>query len=403
MKLNASPFAGVSFAMVVGVMGAALISPLYGLYRTAWDLHASDVSLLYVVYMGGALAGLLFLGSLPDRTGFRPIMKWGLVMALLGTFGSLLAWNMASLSAARFVVGVSSGMATLSAPLGLSKLAQPSQRHRVTMLTSFLMVLGFGLGPLVGGVLGQWAPYPLVTTYLPPLVLGACALFVLTRLDLRAAGAPQDAKPLRWRDALPTLTWPQASHSKTFALTVCLPFLAFGVFGLYASMSPLFLDKLLPWHGPVVSGTAVAVILFASAGMQVVAHRVPTHWCGFWGLMGLAASNAVLMANLWASSAILFGLGVLLTAIGHGMTLLAGMSMVNRIATPRNRSGLLATYMVIGYVGSMAPMMGMGWIADHWGLPTAVSAFCTAVLVLATVTAVVFLGQARVEPVRGPA
>src|SRR5690606_7958780 len=137
-----------------------------------------------------------------------------------------------------------------------------------------------------------------------------------------------DAKPkaagrLSLRDVVPKLTWPEPAASRAFVLTCCLPFLAFGVFGLYASMAPLFLDKLVPWHGPVVSGTAIASILFLSAAVQIVAGRMHTHWCGAAGLISLTASNALLMLNLWAGSAILLSLGVLLTAMGHGMCMLA--------------------------------------------------------------------------------
>ena len=67
MKLRPTPYVWVSFAMIVGVMGTALISPLYALYKQAWQLQTSDISLIYVMYMGGALFGLLFLGRLPDR------------------------------------------------------------------------------------------------------------------------------------------------------------------------------------------------------------------------------------------------------------------------------------------------------------------------------------------------
>lgn len=59
----------VGFALVVGVMGAALISPLYALYQQAWQLRASDISMLYVLYMCGGLCALLFLGRL--KTGAR--------------------------------------------------------------------------------------------------------------------------------------------------------------------------------------------------------------------------------------------------------------------------------------------------------------------------------------------
>lgn len=390
----------VSFAMIVGVMGTALISPLYALYKEAWQLQASDISLIYVIYMGGALCSLLFLGRLPDRVGFKPVMQVGLLLTLVGTLMSLFAWNMPSLIVGRFIVGVASSMLTTSGTMGLSALSRPGQVQRVAMMTGFLMAFGFGLGPLVGGVMGQWAPMPLVSAYVPTVVLGALGLWVLQKIELPEAVTAQQRSKLHLKDALPKLTWPQSHESSAFVLTCALPFLAFGVFGLYASMSPLFLDKLVPWHGPVVSGTAIAVILFASALVQISVGRLPTRWCGWGGFVGLALSNVLLMLNLWVGSATLFVCGVICTSLGHGMSMLAGMSMVNRIATPSNRSGLLSTYLVIGYVGSMVPMMAIGWIADHWGMVVAVSSFCSVVIVLGIAAGTLFLRHPRMANVR---
>src|SRR5690606_41713474 len=95
---------------------------------------------------------------------------------------------------------------------------------------------------------------------------------------------------------------------------------------------------------------------------------------------------------------ILLSLGVLLTAMGHGMCMLAGISMVNRLATASNRSGLLATYLVTGYFGSMVPMMGIGWIADFWGMEVAVHVFCAAVIVMGVIVAVLFQRHPRMRP-----
>lgn len=392
MKLKWTPFPWVCFAMGVGVMGTALISPLYALYKEAWQLKTSDISLIYVVYMGGALCSLLLLGRLPDRIGFRRVMQWGLALVLAGTLLTMVAWNGASLSVARFIVGVASSLMTTSASVGLAALLRPGQTQRVAMVTGFLLAFGFGVGPLVGGIMGQWMPYPLVSAYVPTMLLGALGWYALRRIALpeREQTVANAQAALGWRDCLPRLTWPQRGDWLAFALTSCCPFLAFGVFGLYASMLPLFLDKLVSWHGPVVSGTAIAMILLASAGVQLLAGRVRTHWCGLWGLLGLAISNAMLLINLKVGSALLFVLGVAMTAVGHGMSMLAGMTMVNRIASPHNRSGLLSTYLVIGYIGSMAPIMGMGWIADHWGLDIAVATFCCAVMALGTPAAVAF-------------
>src|SRR5690606_38959244 len=85
----------------------------------------SDISLVYVLYMGGALCGLLFLGRLPDRLGFRPMLRLGLILVLAGTFLTLIAWDLVSLCIGRFVVGVASSLLTTSSTLGLARLVSP--------------------------------------------------------------------------------------------------------------------------------------------------------------------------------------------------------------------------------------------------------------------------------------
>jgi MFS family permease len=385
----------LSFAMIVGVMGTALISPLYGLYKEAWNLQAIEVSLIYVIYMGGALLALLFFGRLPDRLGYRPTMVWALVAVWVGTLMSMLAWNMASLSVGRFIVGAASSMITTSAALGFMQIAPPEKRQRMAMLSSTLIAFGFGVGPLMGGILGHWAPRPLVTTYLPTLALALLGIVGLRKIPAPEHGDMPPKHRLRWNDIVPKLTWPSAAESSVFVLTCALPFVAFGVFGLYASMLPLFLDKMVPWNGPMVSGTAVALTLFASAAFQLMARHVPVRWCGFAGLVALAASNALLLANLLVGSSVLFFTGVVVTALGHALSMLSGMTMINRIATAHNRSGLMATYLVVGYFGSMVPMLGIGWIADRWGMNAALVCFCGSVVVVGAVASVLFKAHPR--------
>jgi MFS family permease len=385
-----SPFVTVCLAMVVGVMGTALISPLYALYKEAWNLQPSHVSLIYVIYMGGALTGLLFLGRLPDRIGFVRVMGISLVLGLVGTFISMIAWNATSLIVGRVVVGVSSTMMTTGATLGLTTLSRAGSLQRTAMVTGFLMALGFGVGPLMGGIFGQWMPWPLVTTYIPSLVLCVWGLHSLYRLRLPPNVHVPAPQPMGWHDFVPHLTVPEPALRRVFAITCALPFIAFAVFGVYASMAPLFLEKLVPWHGPFMSGISLAMILLISACVQIMAGGWPTYLTGMGGAISLVISNALLIANFYSSSALLFGAGVLCTAAGHGMCMLAGMSMINRIAKPGNRSGLLATYLVVGYLGSIVPMMAMGWMADHWGLRASVTVFASMIIVVGSGVATAF-------------
>ncbi len=393
MKQPWPAFPWVCFAMCVGVMGTALISPLYPLYQQAWQLRTSDVSLIYVIYMLGALAGLLFMGRLSDTLGFRRVMLLGLVLGWVGTLATMLAWNLASLNFGRFAVGLSSSLIVTSASVGLVQISRDGASQRISTLTSFLLAFGFGLGPLTGGVIGQWVADPLRTAYLPSLGLGVLAAYALLRLDL----GPDDDAAFGWRTFLPRLAWAQRRDSLAYLLTCACPFFAFGVFGLYASMAPLFLKKMLPWHGPVVSGTSIGVILLASAMVQLACARLPLRWGGLLGLLAVVLSNAMLVLNFSLGSTLVFIIGVCAAATGHGLCLLAGISMVNRIASPAERSGLISTYLVCGYVGSIVPLLGVGWVADHYGLPVAVTALGLGVMAIATPLALWFFVHPRMR------
>lgn len=401
MKFKWLPFPWVCFAMCVGVMSTALISPLYGLYKEAWQLQTSDISVIYVVYMAGALAGLLFLGRLSDRIGFHKVMQLGLVLVVIGTLLSMLAWNKASLNTARFIVGAASSLMTTGASLGLTLLLSKSQPRRAAMITGVLIAFGFGLGPLVGGIIGQWSSRPLMMAYVPTIALGCIGVFALRRITIPDYALVTRVQPAsgsgNWKQWLPRLTWPDRSDSVAFALTTACPFLAFGMFGLYASLSPLFLENMIPWHGPVVSGTTIALILLLSASFQLLAGRLPTHWCGMLGLLALMLCSGILVANLHFDTVLLFTLGILTAAAGHAMCLLAGMNMVNRIAQPHNHAGLIATYFVVGYLGSMVPMLGVGWVADHWGMALAISIFCFSVITIGSVMALCFFLHPRMR------
>ena len=56
--------------------------------------------------------------------------------------------------------------------------------------------------------------------------------------------------------------------------------------------------------------------------------------------------------------------------------------MVNKVARPDNRAGLLSSYLVVGYIGTTAPILGVGWLSDHIGLPLAIVTFCVGMALL---------------------
>lgn len=390
--------------MCVGVMGTALASPLYPIYQQAWGLRPSDITMVFVVYMFGTLTSLLFLGRLTQRHGFLPILRTGLALMTAGVVLSALAWNVPVFMLARLMIGLASGMITTSASIGLVQARPARDPRRTAALTTMAMTLGFGLGPLVGGLIAQWLPYPLVTAYVPTAAMGLLAVYALHRLDLPRATAPDDALPPgTWRGViaqwLPRLTPPPRARRRQFWLASMVAFSAFGMFSLYSSLAPSFMQEIVPWHGPAVSGLSIAMILFLSSGFQFVVRNWRTKHVALASGCSLVLCNLLLMATTLTRSTPLFAVAVLVTAFGHGLANVAGMGVLSKLTTPEKRGGLLSSYLIVGYLGTIVPILGMGWLSDHVGLNRGLLVFCSAMALLcAVVTALI----ARTEEIPLP-
>lgn len=178
--------------MCVGVMGTALASPLYPIYQAAWKLRPSDITHIFVLYMCGVLVSLLFLGRLTQRFGFLPILRAGLIVMTTGVVVSALAWNVPSFMVARMLIGLASGMITTSASVGMVQASPGKDPRRIAALTTVAMTLGFGIGPLLGGVMAQWVPHPLLTAYIPTTLMGALAIYALFQLRAEPVAKPLD-------------------------------------------------------------------------------------------------------------------------------------------------------------------------------------------------------------------
>ncbi|UUE92390.1 MFS transporter [Comamonas thiooxydans] len=399
MQSRLSPYAWVCFSMCVGVMGTALASPLYPLYQQAWGLQPSHITQIFVTYMLGALISLLFLGRLTNLFGFLKVLRLGLMVMTVGVIGSALSWNAWSLGASRFIIGLASGLITTSASIGMTQLNNKGDLQRAAATTSLTIAFGFGLGPVVGGLMAQWVPHPLVSSYLPPIALSFLGIHALFKIQLPATSAPvHNAPGLTLKDVLPSISQPRKPFLYHYALGCMAAFSAFGMFSLFAAMAPSFMAQMLPWHGPAVSGLSIGVILFLSAGIQLIARPYPAKRLIIIGFFALAATNALLVLNLFAGSPWLFALSVLSMSCGHALCNLSGMAVVNKVSKPANRTGLLSTYLVVGYVGTIVPILGMGWLSDHIGLTGALIAFCACLGLLSALLGVIS-ARARVLPV----
>ncbi|MGH7882796.1 MAG: MFS transporter [Candidatus Dormibacteraceae bacterium] len=254
-----------------GGLGANQFAPLLLMYRAHLGLSTATVEATFGLYALGLIPGLLLGGPLSDRYGRRRVMLLALITSVLGSVlliagGSALGW----LLTGRLIAGVASGAAFSSGAAWIKELSfagSPDERNPGLRRVTVAMSVGFAGGPLLVGILAQWAPLPTVLPYLPHLALAVLAIPLVLY-------TPETRAPNRQNSLWQQLFVP-AVCGRRFR-TVVVP-LAPWVFGS-ASIALAYLPGLVQARvgGNVLVFSAVVAMLTALAGIlvQPLARRV---------------------------------------------------------------------------------------------------------------------------------
>lgn len=383
------PFIIISIALCIGTMGTALASPLYPIYQHAWGLMPSDITAIFVAYMFGCLATILFLGRTANTIGYVKTLQVSLFFTIIGLVVSALAINATWLSIGRFLIGISSGLIMTAALIGLLVVIPDSHKAFASQLSSIMTVIGFSLGPITGGVLGQFSDHPLIVPYVPII-----AIAILSFISLYWLPKPQFER--QKFSFSPKLELPDLVHRPQFWIAGITAFGAFACFSLYASLASSFVKDVLPWHGPLVSGAAISIVLFISALAQMKTKSWTAHKALNWGLIFMMLSQAMLALCMYTGMSILFFMSDILLGLAHGMGLLGAFAYVSEMTTVKNRAAVVSTYLFMGYLGTIIPILAVGYGADHFGLINAVIGFGVVMVVL---NMIIYLKQQQLNRV----
>lgn len=366
------PYILISLALCIGTIGTALASPLYPIYQELWHLKPSDITYIFVAYMFGCLTTLLFFGRTSNIIGYIRTMQIGLGFIIVGLIISIIAQNAVVLSVGRFIIGIASGLITTSALIGLIQTVPDRHLHIAPQLSSVITAIGFGLGPFVGGVIAQFSSAPIVTPYFPIIVGSIISLASLFFLKAKSF-QPQ---PLNFA---PKLQQPPTQYHAQFWVVCMTAFGIFAAFSLFASLSPSFVKDILPWHGPLVSGSAITFILLISAVVQFILRSMQPLKSLNYGLVVGFLSLASLVLCMWFNLSFLFVISDILFGIGHGLALLGAFGLIHTMTTAENRAAVMSTYLFVAYLGTILPILAVGYLADHFGLTPAVIIFCISI------------------------
>lgn len=366
------PFITVSIALCIGTIGTALASPLYPIYQQLWHLLPSDITTIFVAYMFGCMTTLLFLGRTSNSIGYIRTLQIGLFFAIIGLILSIFAFNIWMLGIGRFIIGIASGLISTSAMLGLIYTIPESHKQNAAQLSSIITVIGFGLGPFIGGSIAEFSNAPLVAPYVPIIGLAAISLVSLFWIQAK----PSERQPFSMR---PHLQTPDLKHKPIFYVASLSAFCGFAGFSIFASLAPSFIRDLIPWHGPMVSGITISSILIISAFAQTFARKMHMSTAVNSGLIILLSSLILLALCMLFNVAWLFFISVLLIGIGHGLSLIGAFSIIQHITHADNRAAVVSTYLFIAYIGTILPILVAGFLSDHFGFTIGILVFCVGI------------------------
>ncbi|MEU4000570.1 MFS transporter, partial [Streptomyces fungicidicus] len=247
----------------VCMTGTTLPTPLYPLYQQKFGFSELTVTVVYAVYAFAVIGVLLLAGNASDAVGRRLVLQWGLGCAAASAGCFLLATGLGWLYAGRLLSGLSAGLFTGAATAYVMEAAPRAGDSRATFVATAVNMGGLGCGPLLAGVLAQYAPWPLYLPFAVHLALVACSSAVLLWLPETVP----ERRPLS--TVRPQRPGVPAPVRPVFGPAATASFVGFALFGVFTSVSPAFLAESLQVTDHAVSGLVVALAFFASIGGQL--------------------------------------------------------------------------------------------------------------------------------------
>ncbi|QIB45914.1 MFS transporter [Streptomyces aureoverticillatus] len=388
--------------MLASGWSANQFSALLGAYRSELGLTDSAATGLFAVYVVGLIPGLLVAGPLADRRGRRRIALGALAVNLLSTVLLTLGVTATGwLLPGRFLTGVSAGVLLAAGSAWIKELSSPpyvasgAPASTASRRAGLFVSAGFASGGLAAALIAEWAPHPMVTAYVPHVLLAAGAWLAArsapeTRtvtvrrghsgggVDAHSGGAvarggdgaDDPVRQLR-RTVLPLAPWVFAAPTLGF---VTLP-------GLVHA-------------GLVHTGIATAVVPGTGLLVQPLARRAAAsrHGAAGAGLLAitlglaLAAWAAHVDSQPWAMAA------AATLGAGYGFTLTHGLTQVAVAAPPHSLARLTSYFWTAAYTGMFAPY-AVTLLTDHTHLTPPQILTVAAVLAAATCAALPLLNS----------
>ncbi|MFE7776352.1 MFS transporter [Streptomyces sp. NPDC057445] len=369
------PAAAVVFA--IGMAGTTLPTPLYGLYQEEIGFSELMVTVVFAVYAVAVITALLVAGNYSDEAGRRPVLLCAMALSAASAGCFLLENGLPWLFAGRLLSGFAAGLLSGAATAAVIELAGPGQQAQAAFAATAANMGGLGCGPLLSGLLAEYAPWPLMLPFWVHLGLVAVACGIIRFLPETVV------EPKRWPPLKPQGVAVPPEVKGVFAPAAAAAFAGFALLGLFTAVAPSFASQTLGVDNLAVSGAVVFSVFLGSTFGQSLTQRIGTRRSLPVGCGVLVLGLVLVASSLIAESLPLLVLGALCGGTGQGLAFRAALSLVSGAAPEQHRGATISAFFVVAYTGISLPVVGVGAMAMWLGLRAAGLVFTVCVMLLA--------------------
>ena len=397
MSSNTNPAAGkypIAAAAIGALLaGAYMPTPLYELYRRDWGLSPGEITLVFAAFAASLVPSLLFLGGISDEIGRRKTLLIALAFSALGSLAFAFADGLWWLIAGRILQGVALGVGLSTATAAVREWMRPGMQRLVGEVTLIGTAIGATFGAILSGVLGQYAPHPTTLPYIGHIVIvgfvAAAVASVPSCPHLASAG----------HHGLPSIP---AAIRRPFSLAAMESFIGWSTVAIFASLIPSFLTHSLGVDNLLVGTGVVTLVQTGLLAAALIAGNLRSRVVIIAGMLALGAGLWLLLVAVPYHLYALICIAIAVVGVGNGLSYMAGLNTVNRIAEPEHRAELLSAFFVATNLGFSMPAIAVGFTANKIGLYNAIVAAAILFGIFAIATMFVTT-EKNLTPVSSPA
>jgi EmrB/QacA subfamily drug resistance transporter len=363
----------VVLGTIMSILDATIVNVAINHLSSDFDAPLPTIQWVATGYLLALATVIPLTGWAADRFGTKRLYMTSLVLFLLGSALSGLAWSAESLIGFRVLQGLGGGMIM---PAGMTILTQAAGPHRIGRVMSVVGVPML-IGPILGPVLGGWLVDDVSWRWIFYVNLPIGAVALLLALRILPADQPQPAQRLDWRGLLllsPGLaalvygTAEAAAHGGVGSARAWGPIAAgvllIAAFARHALRAPSPLIDLRVFAGRTPRSAALVILLLSCSffGAMLI---VPLYYQVARGASALEAGLLLIPQGLGAAimmpiaGRIVDRTGAKRIVIPGLMLLLAGMGTLSQVgaSTPLWVPSGATLLLGLGLAATMMPSM----------------------------------------------